>query len=84
MKISVISVSIRPKGLEITQKCLAKQIFQDFEWITELSVPEKGHDLNKAYNINKTIVHFQLNLNQVFDFHFSSIQLLLSIVKSIL
>lgn len=49
-KISVISVSIRPKGLEITQKSLAQQTFKDFEWIQEISIPEKGHDLNAAYN----------------------------------
>lgn len=49
-KITVISVSIRPAGLEITQKCLKEQTFQDFEWIQEISIPEKGHDLNKAYN----------------------------------
>lgn len=49
-KISVITVSIRPKGLEITQKGLALQSFQDFEWLQEISIPEKGHDLNAAYN----------------------------------
>jgi hypothetical protein len=52
MKISVITVSIRPKGLDIIQKCLAMQTFpaKDFEWIQEISIPEHGHDLNKAYN----------------------------------
>lgn len=50
MKISVISVSIRPKGLEITQSSLSEQSFQDFEWIQEISIPKKGHDLNAAYN----------------------------------
>lgn len=50
MKISVITVSIRPKGLEITQKSLAEQTFKDFEWLQEVSIPEKGHDLNAAYN----------------------------------
>lgn len=50
MKISVITVSIRPKGLEITQKCLAGQTFADFEWIQEIGIPERGHDLNAAYN----------------------------------
>jgi hypothetical protein len=49
-RITVITCSIRPKGLEITQKCLAEQTFQDFEWIQEISIPEKGHDLNAAYN----------------------------------
>jgi hypothetical protein len=53
VRVSVISVSIRPKGLDIIQKCLAEQTFpfEDFEWLTELSVPPKcNYDLNKAYN----------------------------------
>lgn len=48
--ISIITPSIRPKGLAITQKCLAEQTFQDFEWITEIGIPEKGCDLSKAFN----------------------------------
>lgn len=51
IKISVISCSIRPKGLEITQKCLSSQTFQDFEWLVELSTIKKtGSDLNAALN----------------------------------
>lgn len=50
MKISIITPSIRPEGLKITQQCLAEQTLQDFEWLTEISIPERGHDLNKAYN----------------------------------
>lgn len=50
MLISVITPSIRPKGLAITQACLAKQSLKDFEWLTEISIPEKGHDLNASYN----------------------------------
>jgi len=50
IKISVITSSIRPKGLAITQSCLAKQTFKDFEWCCELGIPQKGHDLNQAYN----------------------------------
>ena len=49
-KITVVSVSIRPEGLKITQQCLAQQSFQDFEWIQEVSIPSHGHDLNAAYN----------------------------------
>jgi len=49
-KISVISVSIRPKGLTITQKCLAEQTEQSFEWITELGIPQRGNDLSRALN----------------------------------
>lgn len=50
MRISVITCSIRPDGLSIIQKGLAAQTFTDFEWIVELSIPERGHDLNRAYN----------------------------------
>ena len=50
MKISVITPSIRPKGLEITQKCLAEQTFQDFEWLVEIGIPERGNDLSRALN----------------------------------
>lgn len=50
IKITVITPSIRPKGLEITQKCLAQQTFKDFEWLQEISIPGRGHDLNAAYN----------------------------------
>lgn len=50
MKITVGTPSIRPEGLKVIQKGLAKQTFQDFEWCVELGIPEKGHDLNAAYN----------------------------------
>lgn len=50
MKISVISCSIRPRGLEITQKSLEEQTFKDFEWIQEVSLTNRGHDLNSSYN----------------------------------
>ncbi len=49
MKITVITPSIRPAGLEITRECLKNQTFQDFEWLVELGV-SKEHDLNKAFN----------------------------------
>jgi glycosyltransferase involved in cell wall biosynthesis len=48
-KVSVISPSIRPKGLEITRQSLLKQTFTDFEWITDINWTGK-HDLNKALN----------------------------------
>jgi len=48
--ISVVTPSIRPEGLKIVQECLAQQSFQDFEWLVELGIPGKGHDLNAAYN----------------------------------
>ena len=49
MKISVITPTIRPAGLEITQKSLRLQTFKDFEWLVELNCTGI-HDLNKAYN----------------------------------
>lgn len=50
MRISVCTPSIRPEGLKITQECLSKQTFQDFEWLVEIGIPERGCDLNAAYN----------------------------------
>jgi hypothetical protein len=50
MKISVLTPSIRPQGLAITQQCLTEQTFTDFEWLTEIGLPNRGHDLNSAYN----------------------------------
>lgn len=50
MKISICTPSIRPKGLEVLQKCLKEQTWQDFEWLVEIGIPEKGHDINAAYN----------------------------------
>jgi len=47
--ISIITPSIRPKGLEITQKCLSEQTFQDFEWLVEMGIPPK-YDLSAALN----------------------------------
>lgn len=49
MKISVLTPTIRPEGLEITQACLGQQTFDDFEWLVEIGIPPK-HDLNAAYN----------------------------------
>jgi len=48
--ISILTPTIRPQGLEIVQKCLAEQTFQDFEWLVEVGIPERGHDLCKALN----------------------------------
>lgn len=33
MKVSIISVAYRPKGLDMLYKCLKRQTFKDFEWI---------------------------------------------------
>ena len=48
--ISIITPSIRPKGLAITQKCLAEQTYQDFEWLVEIGIPKRGCDLSGAFN----------------------------------
>lgn len=49
MKISVITTSIRPKGLEIVRQSLLSQTFRDFEWLVDINWTGE-QDLNKAYN----------------------------------
>lgn len=49
-KLSVLSPSIRPKGLEPVMQSLKEQTEQSFEWLVEVSCPWKGHDLNAAMN----------------------------------
>lgn len=50
MKISVLTPSIRPLGLEIIRTGLLKQTLppDSFEWLTEIGLGK--HDLNQAYN----------------------------------
>jgi hypothetical protein len=48
-KITVMTCSIRPKGLEIVRESLLAQTFRDFEWVVELNWTGK-HDLNEADN----------------------------------
>lgn len=48
IKISVLSPSIRPLGLDIVRNGLLQQTFTDFEWLTEIGLSK--HDLNRAYN----------------------------------
>lgn len=48
--ISVLTPTIRPEGLNIVKKGLSEQTFTDFEWLVEIGLPNKGHDLNAAYN----------------------------------
>lgn len=50
MKISVITPSIRPRGLDSVQRCLEKQTFQNFEWLVEIGLPSRGCDLSAAMN----------------------------------
>lgn len=49
MKISVLTPTIRPEGLEIVKECLRNQTLQDFEWLTEVGLGLE-HDLNQAWN----------------------------------
>lgn len=50
-KITVMTPSIRPNGLERVQKSLEQQTFTEFEWLTEVGLTNtEGSDLNKAYN----------------------------------
>lgn len=49
MKISVITTSIRPLGLDIIRTGLLKQTFKSFEWLVELNSSGE-HDLGRAYN----------------------------------
>lgn len=50
MKITVVTPSIRPAGLEIVRTGLLKQTFpfRSFEWLVEIGLGK--HDLNSAYN----------------------------------
>lgn len=48
--ISVLTPTIRPKGLDAVQESLEAQEYQDFEWLVEVGLPSKGCDLNAAMN----------------------------------
>lgn len=50
MKFSVLTPSIRPQFLDITQRCLESQTFQDFEWLTEIGLPSRGFTLPSDFN----------------------------------
>lgn len=50
MRISVITPSIRPRGLEVTFNTLKDQTFTDFEWLPRLSIPGQKPDLCKQMN----------------------------------
>ena len=50
MKISVLTPSIRPDGLEVLQKSLERQTFQNFEWLVEIGMPKRGCDLSASLN----------------------------------
>ena len=48
--ISILTPSIRPEYLKMLQECLERQTFQDFEWLTEVGLRNRGFDLPKAMN----------------------------------
>ena len=49
MKITVITPTIRPRGLEVVRQSLIAQTFKDFEWLVDVNWTGQ-HDLNKSYN----------------------------------
>jgi glycosyltransferase involved in cell wall biosynthesis len=53
MKMTVITPSIRPKGLEVVFKTLQDQSFKEFEWLPRLSVPGPKSDL--CYQMNRAL-----------------------------
>jgi hypothetical protein len=50
MRISVITPSIRPQYLDRTQRTLEQQTFQDFEWLTEIGLRNRGFTLPSDWN----------------------------------
>lgn len=50
MRISVLTPSIRPEYLHITQKCLEQQTFTDFEWLVEVGLNNGRFTLPEDYN----------------------------------
>lgn len=50
MFISVITCSIRPQYIHLTEECLKRQTFRDFEWILEMDEPSDKFLLPKAMN----------------------------------
>jgi len=50
-KISVLTPSIRPEYLDITQECLENQTFTDFEWLVEVGLRNRGFRLPSDLNL---------------------------------
>ena len=48
--ISVLTPSIRPEFLNITQRCIEQQTFQDFEWLVEIGLRHRGFTLPSDMN----------------------------------
>lgn len=50
MRLSVITPSIRPQFLDITQKALERQTFTDFQWNVEIGLHTRGFMLPTHWN----------------------------------
>jgi hypothetical protein len=48
--LSVITPSIRPQFLDGTQQTLEHQTYQDFEWLVEIGLRNRGCSLSKDFN----------------------------------
>lgn len=48
--ISVLTPSIRPEFLDLTQECLEQQTFNDFEWLVEIGLRSHGYQLPSDLN----------------------------------
>jgi len=48
--LSILTPSIRPEYLNITQECLEQQTFQDFEWLAEIGLRNQGFTLPSDMN----------------------------------
>jgi len=48
-KITILTPSVRPEYLDITQRALEEQTFQDFEWLVEVGLKTR-HDLCQSLN----------------------------------
>lgn len=49
-KLTIITPTIRPEFLNITQDTLERQTFQDFEWLVEVGLKNRGYGLSKDLN----------------------------------
>ncbi len=54
MLLSIITPSIRPRGLEVVFDSLASQTFRDFEWLPRLSLPIPGKP-DLCYQMNQAL-----------------------------
>lgn len=50
-RLTVITPSIRPQYLDLTQRCLEEQTYQDFEWLTQVGLRNRGFTLPSDFNM---------------------------------